>query len=318
MTMNVITTKQGIMKKILLLSVFGLSFAIASMAQEATDTAAKEEASTRHFARATFNSTRIINLQSTEIVSKGSLQFMIGHHFSYLWNKDAGSQNVAQLFGLNSGVAHTYLSFDYSITDWANIGVAAAGSSKYEGWAKFRILRQQTGLKNIPVSVSWYSMVNVNTAKDPDNQLSWNKYSFMHQLLIAKKFSNKFSMLLTPTLIHFNIVPYGINNSNLVYSLGLGAKYKLSAKKNLTFEYARQFNMHENIIDKNGNILNYSPDLLALGLEFNTGGHLFQFYIGSTTEASNIEQLARNNSWIKDGHFAFGFTINRSMSLKKE
>ncbi|MBK7561336.1 MAG: hypothetical protein IPQ06_13395 [Chitinophagaceae bacterium] len=57
--------------------------------------------------------------------------------------------------------------------------------------------------------------------------------------------------------------------------------------------------------------------MLSAGVEINTGGHLFQFYIGSTTDEPNIDQLARNNSWIKDGQFALGFTINRRMSLKK-
>ena len=71
-------------------------------------------------------------------------------------------------------------------------------------------------------------------------------------------------------------------------------------------------------ISKNGSILNYNPDLLSAGIEINTGGHQFQFFVGSTTDASNIEQLARNNSSIKDGNFAFGFTINRSLTLKKE
>lgn len=305
------------MKKLLLLLVFGFAFWSISFAQDSTGTETKKVPKQK-FTRATFNSTKIINMQSTELTSKGSLQFLISHHFSYIWTKDAGSQNLAQLFGLNSGVAHTYLSFDYSPKAWLNLGLAAAGSSKYEGWAKFKILRQQTGLKNIPVSVAFYSMVNVNTAKDPDIDFSWNKYSFLNQLLIARKFSDKFSLQLIPSWIHFNTVPYGINNSNEVFSLGIGGKYKMTSKMNLTLEYARQFNMFENLISKNGSIVNYQPNLLAAGIEIGTGGHLFQFYIGSTTDASNIDQLARNNSSIKDGNFAMGFTINRSLSLKKE
>jgi hypothetical protein len=99
--------------------------------------------------------------------------------------------------------------------------------------------------------------------------------------------------------------------------LGAGLKYKAKAKMNLTLEYSRQLNMYENLITKNGAIINYYPNLLAAGIEINTGGHLFQFFVGSTTDASNIDQLAKNNSSIKDGNFAFGFTINRSLSLKK-
>ena len=140
----------------------------------------------------------------------------------------------------------------------------------------------------------------------------------MHQLLIARKFSDKFSLQLMPTMVYFNVVPYGINNSNSVWSLGLGGKYKLSAKKNITFEYARQFNMYKNLIDKSGNIISYKPDLLSVGMEFNTGGHLFQFYIGNTTSSSNIDQLARNNNSVKLSNLALGFTINRSLSLQKD
>jgi Membrane bound beta barrel domain (DUF5777) len=304
------------MKKILSLLVFLLAFLANSVAQDSA-TAEIKQAPKAKYTRAVFNATKIINMQSTEIVGPGILQFMISHHFSNIWNKGGGKQNIAQFFGLNSGVAHAYMSFDYSPLKYLNVGVAMAGGAKYEGWAKFRILRQQTGIKNIPVTIGFYSMVNVNTGEDPDNEFTGNKFSFMNQLLISRKFSDKFSLQLMPTWIHFNVVPYGINNSNEVFSLGLAGKYKISSHLNVTLEYARQLNMYKNLITKNGAILNYHPDLLAAGIEISTGTHLFQFYIGSTTDASAIDQLARNNSSIKDGNIAIGFTINRSMKIKK-
>ena len=139
------------MKKILLLLVAGLSCWFVTMAQDDSSKLLSKEAPKPKYARATFNATKIINLQSTEIVPKNILQFMVSHHFSYLWNKDQSTEdNLAQFFGINSGVAQTYLSFDYSVTDNANLGVALAGQSRYEGWAKFRITRQQTGQKIYP------------------------------------------------------------------------------------------------------------------------------------------------------------------------
>jgi len=309
--------KRIVMKKISFLLICCVALLTAAKAQDSTATA-KEEPAGPTFTRATFNSSRVINLQSTEIVSKHALEFMIQHHFTYIWNKGAGKQNLAQLFGLNSGVAHTYLSFSYSPLSYLNVGLAAAGSSVYEGWAKVRLIRQQTGKRNIPVTVAFYSMMNVNTASDPSIEFSSNRYAFLNQLLIARKFSPRFSMELAPSWVHFNIVPYGINNSNEVFSIAVAGKYKLKTKLNLTFEYARQLNMYKNIISKSGTIINYQPNLLAAGLEIKTMGHLFQFYIGSTTSSSNIDQLARNNSSIKDGNFAFGFTLNRTLSLEKK
>ena len=299
------------MKKIFLLFLSFLAMYGIAVAQDSTAAQEKETPKPK-YTRATFNSTKIINMQSTEMIRKGGLQFLISHHFSYIWNKGAGSENLGQFFGLNSGVAHTYLSFDYTPKTWLNLGVAMAGSSKYEAWAKFKLLRQQTGAKNIPVSVALFSLGNINTAKDPDHSFAGNKLAFMNQLLIARKFSDRLSLQLMPAWIHFNIVPYGINNSNEVFSLGLAGKYKATSNLNLTLEYSRQLNMYENLITKNGSILSYQPNLLSAGIEVNTGGHLFQFYVGNTISSSNIDQLARNTSSIKDGNFAFGFTINRS------
>jgi len=306
------------MKKILMLLVAGLSCWFVTMAQDSTEAVTKEAPKPK-YARATFNSTKIINLQNTEIVPKSVLQFMVSHHFSYLWNKDQTTeQNLAQFLGINSGVAQTYLSFDYSPSNYMNLGFALAGKSRYEGWAKFRIMRQQTGPKNLPVSISWYSMANVDFAQTKETGSEWDKWSYLHQLLIARKMSDKISLQLIPSLIYLNKVPYGINNSNFVYSIGAAGKYKVTAKMNVTMEYTRQLNMYENIINESGAIINYSPDLLSVGIEMNTGGHMFQFWVGNTMHSSTIDQLARNTAYIKDGNFAFGFTINRSMDLRKE
>jgi opacity protein-like surface antigen len=308
------------MKKTTFLILFSLGLLTASLAQDVTPEKEAPVKKTK-FTKSTFNASSLINMNTVEMPAKGNLQFMVAHHFGVIWNKDAsGGQNLAQILGINSGIAHTYLSFDYSVTNYANIGVALTGNSKFEGWLKFKLLRQQTGAKNIPVTIAWVSLVNVDALENTvdtikANKLAWNKFSYMHQLLIARKFSPKFSLQLMPTFIHYNLVPYGINNSNNIFSLGIGGKYQIKDNKAFTFEYARQFNMFENVIDRNGHIANYAPDLLAIGIEFNTGGHIFQFYVGNTTSASNIEQLTKNTEFIKDGKFAFGFRLNRAFFL---
>jgi hypothetical protein len=309
------------MKKIFSILIFSLSFCIISTAQDTASEKEATQAKKTKFTKATFQSTSLINMQSVEMLKKGNLQFLIAHHFGVIWNKDASAgQNMAQVFGFNTGIAHSYLSFDYSLTNFANLGLALTGNSKFEGWTKFKILRQQTGLKNIPVTIGWVSLVNADALENPvdtvkSNKLGWNKFSYMHQLLIARKFSSKFSLQIMPTYIHYNLVPYGINNNNNIFSLGIGGKYQVSDNKALTFEYFRQLNMYEDVIDRNGNIINYAPDLLAIGIEFNTGGHIFQFFIGNTTSATNIEQLTKNTDWIKDGKFALGFRLNRAFFI---
>jgi sulfite exporter TauE/SafE len=85
------TNKKTIMKKILSLLLLCLGLSAYSFAQDSSAAEAKE-APKQKFTRTTFNSSRIINMQSTEIVSKGALEFMISHHFSNIWNKGAGTR----------------------------------------------------------------------------------------------------------------------------------------------------------------------------------------------------------------------------------
>lgn len=300
------------MKKIFTLSMLCWGFMIPSFAQNDTTAIEVKEAPKQKITKNVFSTSKLINMQTTEMGSKGAFQFMISHHFSEMYNKNAGSQVGAQLFGINSGVAYTYLSFDYSPLKWLNLGVAAAGSSKYEGFSKIKLLRQQTGKHNIPVSVAVYSLVNVNAGPDKSITFVGDRYNYINQILISRKFSNKLSLQLMPTVVHFNKVPYGINNDNEVYSIGMGGKYKLSDLINLNVEYSRQLNMYENIMTANGSILNYQPNLLSAGIEINSGGHQFRLFVGNTTYSSNIDQLSRNTMNFANGSLALGFTINRS------
>jgi hypothetical protein len=267
---------------------------------------------------ATFKSTRIINMQSIEMTGKGNLQFMVSHHFPYFWNEGKGWSNLGQFFGFNSGVATTYLSFDYSPKSYMNLGFALTGNAKYETWAKFKILRQQSGVKNIPVSLVYFASMNVDAGEGPSPEdLVWNRFSYLHQLLIARKFSESFSMQFTGSYIHYNIQPYGINNTNNIYNVGVGGRMKLSNKTAITFEYSRQLNGYQNLLDESASAVNYNPDLVSLGYDWDTGGHIFQFFLSSTTQATNIAQLSINQSNFAKGNFCLGFTINRSYGVKR-
>jgi len=271
-----------------------------------------------NFATATFKSTRIINFQSVEMTGKGNLQFMVSHHFPNLWTDGKGLGNLSQFFGFNSGVATTYLSFDYSPKDWMNLGFALTGNSQYETWAKFRLLRQQTGKRTIPVTVDYFALAHIDASEGPSpDDFTWNRFSFLHQLLIARKFNERFSLQLTPSLVHLNYVPFGINNTNNIFTMGLGGRYKLTHKTAVTFEYSHQFNGNKNLLDESASAVNYVPDLVSIGYDWDTGGHIFQFYLSSTTSSQNITQLSANTQDFTKGNFSLGFTINRSYSVKR-
>jgi hypothetical protein len=309
------------MKKVCLYFFVATSFLIKASAQDdllndlVKDDAAKVK---QNLTTATFKSTRVINLQSVEMTGKGNLEFMISHRFGQIWKDGKGWTNVAQLFGLNSGYANTYMSFDYSYTNWLNIGFAATGNARFESWAKFKLLNQQTGLKNIPVTVCWFALASFDGSDGPSpDDYAWNRFSYLNQLLIARKFSEKFSLQLTPSFIHYNIVPYGINNTNNIFSIALGGRYKLTHKTAISFEYSRQLNGYKNLLDESASAVNYNPDLISIGYDWDTGGHIFQFFLTSSSAATNITQLSANTNDIRLGNFSLGFNLNRSYGIKK-
>jgi len=306
------------MKKLFILTVLIFGGLIAKSQDDLLGDLEKEDAGKvkTNLTTATFKSTRIINLQSVEMTGKGNLQFMITHHFGQIWYDGAGMKNVAQLFGLNSGVANTFLSFDYSPTNYLNLGLASTGNSQFEAWSKFRLVRQQTGKKNIPVTFDYFASLHADATDGPsvmDN--AWNRFSFLHQLLVARKFNEKFSLQFTGSLVHENLGVYGYNNSNNTFSAGLGGRYKLSHKTAVTFEVNHLINNYENQIDESGAVYQRKPLLISIGYDWDTGGHIFQFFVSNTTNASNFYQLSKNN--LKATDFAMGFNLNRSFGIKK-
>jgi len=311
------------MKKLLILLVAGICLSQLAVAQddllgelEKEDSAIVKE----NITAATFKSTRVINMHSVEMTGLHNLQFMIIHHFGALWDSDENvGGNLGRLFGMNSGIANTYMSFDYTPAKWLNLGVAFAGNGALEGTAKFKLMRQQTGLKNYPVSIAWVSTMNYNTSKKvtAPNDFEPNKFTFLNQLLIARKISEKVSLQLNPSWVHYNVVPYGYNHSNEVFSIGAGGRIKLTDKEAFTFEYSRQLNMYKDITDKTGEVVTYAPDLISLGFDWDTGGHVFQFFFSNSYHASNIYQLSANTKKDNFGQWCMGFNLNRSYSMKK-
>jgi hypothetical protein len=308
------------MKKILLSLTALFLFSIAVFAQDDLlgDLQKEDSAKVKQdIAIATFKSTRIINMNSVEMTGKGNMEFMVIHHFGVIWDNTQGWSNAARLFGLNGNYASTLISFDYAPEKWLNVGALFPGNSNIQTFAKFKLLQQQTGLHNYPVSIAWYANASFNgssTVPAP-NDFTWNKFSYLNQLLIARKFTEKISAQFIGSLVHNNAIYYGYGNSHNVYSIGAGARYKIAAKKAISIEYCRQLNMYTNVTDASG-ISNYNPNLFSLGFDWDTGGHIFQFFITNSNNSSNYNQLTTNQIVSGLGQWSIGFNLNRSYSVK--
>lgn len=256
------------------------------------------------YASATFKSTRIINGHSIERMPEGQLDFRISHRFGEL---NTGAYN---LWGLDQ--ANIHFSLEYGLTDWVMAGIGRGTYEKtYDGFLKFSILRQSSGDRVMPVSVSWFSSSSVNTLKwtGTGSLNFWDRVAYVHQILIARKFNERFSFELNPTFVHRNMVPTEMD-PNDVWALGAGMRFKITRRFSFNAEY------YYVIPPRNDyrSITTYNP--LAIGVDIETGGHVFTIML--TNSLAMREEGFINNTtgdWLNGG-VHLGFNISRVFTLK--
>ena len=263
----------------------------------------KDDVKVKDITTATFKSSRIVNGQSIENVGVGVLDLKILHRFGPI------SQGGYDLFGLDQ--ASMRIGLDYGVTKRLMIGIGRSTYLKqYDGFLKYKIIQQQTGVKNIPFSVSYAATIIYKSLKDDPTAeyipYSSDRYSYAHQILIASKLNDYFSLQFTPTLIHYNMVSNAAIPNDFK-SLGVGFRQRISKRVNFTTEYFYR-------IDK----LDGYYDPLTVGLDIETGGHVFQLHVTNSTgmtERTFINETL--GSWGK-GELRFGFNLTRAFTLKKK
>ncbi len=268
-----------------------------------------DDEETTNYATATFKGTRVINLQSTEIPGAGVGQFVILHRFGAI-NDDP----LYNLFGLD--VASVRLSLDYSVNDYLNFGIGRSGGTKtYDAWIKAKLLRQSSGAVNMPVSLLYYGSFNVNTTKYDDNldrQFS-DRLSYVNQLIVARKFSESFSLELAPTVVHWN-TRLAEEQPNTIFGLGAATRYKITNRVAITAEYMLQAPQNTRLV---GGVETPYENSLSIGFDIETGGHVFQLHFTNSRDISDPNWMTTTPGSWANGDIYFGFNISRVFTIKK-
>jgi hypothetical protein len=258
---------------------------------------------TTDYTYATFKTTRIINSQSVENPAEGVLMFLIQHRFGRI------NTGGYEFFGLDQATIR--LGLEYGITKRLSVGIGRSSYNKtYDGFLKYKILRQSSGLRKMPISLSYYLSTAIRTLKWEDesrtNYFS-SKVSYTHQLLIARKFSNALSLQLLPSLIHKNLVPTA-EDHNDIFSVGIGGRLKLTQRLSVNAEY---FYTPVNQIS-----YEFSQPL-SVGLDIETGGHVFQLHFSNAQAFFEEGYITQTNGKWTNGDIYFGFGISRVFTIVK-
>jgi opacity protein-like surface antigen len=234
----------------------------------------------------------------------GQLDVRISHRFGPI---NSGSYN---LWGLDQ--ANMHLGMEYGITDWVMVGLGRGTYEKaYDGFLKFSLFRQSKGDRNMPVSMSLFTSLAYATEKLnlPGKVSSWDRMSYTAQLLIARKFNERFSLEINPTYIHRNMVAEAID-PNDTWAAGAGLRFKITKRMSLNAEY---YYVIPPIHDYRS-VKTYNP--LAIGVDIETGGHVFCIMV--TNSVAMIEKgfIGETTEQWKGAGIHLGFNISRVFTLK--
>lgn len=281
---------------------------VNSSGQEADSLPVKAENQKPKYVSETFMSTRIINGHSVETIRKKQLEFRISHRFGQL------NEGIDQFYGLDHGIIH--LSLEYGIKDWLGTGLGRSTFEKtVDGFVKARLFRQSTGSKNMPVQLTWLTSAECITMPSTTNstyETFHSRLSYINQLMIARKFSDKFSAQLSPTLVHRNMVPTEADQNDL-FSLGGGARYKITKWVALTVEYYYVFRTNEDALPTHY----YHP--LSIGVDIDTGeGHVFQIMLTNSQAMREGGFIGKTTGSWEDGGIHLGFNISRLFSFSRD
>ena len=295
------------MKKILLILIPLSIWATKSFAQKPQkDTASSllsliESDDEINYTKYSFKTDRIINLHSLENTAAGVMDFKISHRFSTI------DEGIYNLFGIDQATIR--IGFDFGLTDQLSVGVNRNSVKKaYDGFVKYKFLRQSTGKRNMPISAAIILGSAIETQK-PDDPTKENYFSsrlfYTSQLLIGSKLNDYITLELAPSFVHRNLVKT-TDEKNDVFALGIGGRIRLTRRMTFNAEYV--------YVLPNQLAPNFKNSM-SVGLDIETGGHVFQLHFTNSTSMSEYGFITQTeNNWGKNA-VRFGFNVSRVFTL---
>jgi len=274
----------------------------------------KEDAKKTTFTQATFKGTRLINGQTVETLAKQHLNFWISHRFGSI-----NSGFIDNFLGLDE--AKIRLGLEYSLTDKWLLGAGRSTIEKtYDLYSKYKVLAQSN---KMPVTLTLYGGMTTNTMPSGYTTSSGNvmryqnnlqRQSYFGQVLIARKFSDKLSLQLMPTVLHNNKTESVYLENNLA-SMGFGGRYKLTNRLSVSAEYYKNIVDKEDYVKGTGNAYPYQ-DSFSVGFDIETGGHVFQLHLTNSRGMTEKHFIGQTLGTWGAGDIFYGFNMARTFSLE--
>jgi len=275
-----------------------------------------------------FKTTKVVNLQSLELIDPGVFDFKMSHRFGAMNGGAAAfnSEDAVNAFGFD--VATIRFGGEYGVNENLMVGLGRYNVKSEKGvdaYVKYRLMHQTSDNKK-PLSILLLGAVDYkNTQYDRTIigiagpvTIAWGipgkqRLSYVGQVIVGKKVNDDFSWILSPTVVVSGMSDrYDAGSESFVssgtaktqFALGMGFRNKLSSRTSLNMEYIP-------ILNGNGDFYNS----FSVGFDVETGGHVFQFDFTNSVGMNESMFITRNTDRWGAAGVRLGFNLHRVFTV---
>lgn len=269
--------------------------------------------------RPAFESATLIDNATNVLFSKNTLEVQMQHRFGEI---NGGENDMAGFWG----ASNIRIALSYAIHDRLTIGYGTTKEGRLQDFNWKVGLLSQTRSDKTPVSISYYGNIAIDARPGNKFFLKQHRYSYFHQLIIARRFNPKFSLQIAPSVSHYNGVEFYKENDR--FAIAFGGRYKISDQTSFVFDYSQPITTFDrdpgDYIDIENGILRDELDGkpnplnqpgISLGVEFGTSAHTFQIFISNYRGIVPQQNYMKNRNDFFNNGILIGFNITRNYNF---
>lgn len=250
-----------------------------------------------------FESVWLIDNQSVMVPIKGTFEMDIQHRFGTVKN---GYDDIWGIFA----PGNIRLGFNYAPISKLFVGFGITKERlQWDFNIKYALLQQMKG-GGMPLSVTYYGNMVVDSRDKKFFARGTDRLSYFHQLIIARKVTEKFSLQAAPSLSYFNNVEGYLDENgdiqkkmeNAHFAVAVMGRYKITGGMAILAGLDQPITQHTT---------NNPYPNICFGLEMTTSAHSFQVFAGNYSGIVPQRNNVFNQNDYENGQFLIGFNITR-------
>ncbi len=251
----------------------------------------------------TFGSVWVMDNQTVMVPIKGTFEMDIQHRFGIVNN------GYKDLWGIYAP-SNIRLGFNYAPVNKLNLGLGLTKERmQWDFNVKYALLQQMKD-GGMPVGLTYFGNMVIDGRDKKYFVKGADRLSYFHELIIARKVTERFSLQVAPNLsYHNNVEGYFDSDGNIRpkmknehFAVAVLGRFKIASSTAILAGFDQPITQHPT---------NNPYPNICFGIELATSGHAFQIFAtnfqGIIPQSNNVF----NQNDYKNGQFLIGFNITR-------